>query len=249
MTSVTRRFEENIKSVDKLIHFDREILGIAINSIRKLRDKLVDKYNIGYGPDNGTGTLELLESVRSNDSLKTKYSTINNQAVVLLVSYFGSAIADLFRDASRCALSNKGEKSILDSDFKLKVSELVEFSKSPEDNIGDLLITKVGISFQDMKSIQREFKKFFSIEIEKDKYVNDIIVGHACRHTIAHEGAIVNKRVLNQIQNENPRTIKLELNLNDTVSFSQSEISSLSNSMLEYVKTLERKVIAYRENS
>jgi hypothetical protein len=249
MTSITERFEENIRSVDKLIHFDREILDIAISSIRKLRDNLVKKHKISYGPENGTGTLELLENVRGNDSLKTKYSTINNQAVVLLVSYFGSAIADLFRDAAKCALSKKGEKNILDADFKLKVSEVIEFSKSPEDNIGDLLISKVGISFQDMKSIQREFKKFFSIEIVKDTDVNNIIVGHACRHTIAHEGAIVNKRVLNQVQNAKPRTIKSDLKLNDTVSFSQTEISTLSDSMLAYVRNLEGKVIAYRENS
>lgn len=246
MRKITETFMQNIASVENLIHFDREVLEIAIKSIKKLRDRLVNGQKITNNHLNGTSTINVLESIRKNDSLKSKYSVINNQAVVLLVSYFGSAVADLFRESAQYALEAKGEEAVINSEFKFKISELLRFSNSPGESIGDILISKVGISFQDMKSIQREFKRFFSIEIERDENVNNIILGHACRHTIAHEAGIVNSRVINQISSATPRTLKITLWQGEDVSFSEEEIGILSASMLTYIVSLENKVSLYK---
>ena len=96
--SVTENFEKNVKSVEKLVNFDRQVLGMAITSIGKLHEMLTGKpHSITNEKINGKRTLDQLQNIRKNDSLKLYYSTINIQAVVLLVSYFGSAITDLFR--------------------------------------------------------------------------------------------------------------------------------------------------------
>jgi len=248
MKSTVNTFKNNIESVKKLINFDREVLDLAIGSIEELHDLLLNNQKITNEQLNGKRTLDIISGIRTNDSLKSRYSIINNQSIVLLVSYFSSAVADLFRSASKIAVDIHKEKTVLDEELKIKVSELSQLNSSLGEAVGDLLISKNNISFQDMKSIQREFKKYFHIKIEKDKSVNNIILSQACRHSIAHEAGIVNKRILNQLQAALPRDIKQDLNIDDKIEFSESEIDQVSNSMLSYVTSLSEKVVAYSEN-
>lgn len=249
MITTVQTFEKNIESVEKLINFDREFMDIAIGSIEKLHEILIaPPHSIGYEQSNGKRTLDMLSSIRRNDSLKSRFSVINNQAIVLLVSYFGSATADLFREAAKVAVEVHQDKRVLNSELKVKVEELIGFGVSIGDSIGDVLITKNSISFQDMKSIQREFKKYFGITIEKDINVNNIILGQACRHSIAHEAGIVNSRVIHQVQGANPRDLKQSLTEGDEIGFTEDEIGIVAKSMCSYVKGLEDHVNHYRNN-
>ena len=245
MDTTVKTFKNNIESVEKLINFDREVLNIAIDSIEDLHDLLVNREKITNDHMNGKRTLDILNGIRKNDSLKLRYSIINNQAIVLLVSYFSSALADLFRQASKIAVENHKDKRVLDEELKLKINDLINFGESFGDIIGDLLISKNNISFQDMKSVQREFKKYFGINIEKDTIVNNIILGQACRHSIAHEAGVVNSRVINQLKSAVPREIKSVLNEGDTIKFSEDEIKAISSSMLTYIDNLSAKVKKY----
>ncbi len=224
-------------------------MGIAIDSIQELHERLVSPpYSIDNELSNGKRTLDILSGIRKNDSLKLRFSTINNQAVVLLVSYFGSATADLFRIASKIAVEEHKDKRVLNAELKVKVEELIEYGESLGDSIGEILIAKNSISFQDMKSIQREFKKYFGIHIERDIHVNNIILGQACRHSIAHEAGVVNSRVLHQVQGANPRDLKTALKLGESIEFTEEEITVVAGSMLKYVSGLEAQVDSYRVN-
>jgi hypothetical protein len=98
-----------------------------------------------------------------------------------------------------------------------------------------------------MQSIQREFNKYFGIVIDKDSNVNNIILGQACRHCIAHEAGIVNSRVTNQVQSAKPRGLKESIGEGDEIKFTEEEINILAISMLSYVSGLESQVNFYRE--
>jgi hypothetical protein len=246
-TTVTT-FKKNIESVEKLINFDREVLSIAIDSIEDLHYSLLNGQKITNEHINGKRTLDILKGIRTSDSLKIGYSIINNQAIVLLVSYFSSTLADLFRKASKIAVENHNDKRVLDEELKLKINDLINLGTSLGDIIGDLLISKNSISFQDMKSVQRGFKKYFGIHIEKDTVVNNIILSQACRHSIAHEAGIVNSRVINQLKSAARRGVKPELNEGDTIKFSEEEIKIISSSMLTYIENLSAKVKKYSDN-
>jgi hypothetical protein len=248
MKSTVNTFRKNIESVEKLINFDREVLDVTIKSIKSLHESLLNGQRITNDRLNGKRTLDVLHGFRTNDVLKSRYSIINNQAIVLLVSYFGSAIADLFREASKIAVEIHNDERVLNSELKIKINELMLLGSSPGDAIGDLLITKNSISFQDMQSIQREFKKYFGILIEKDERVNNIILSQACRHSIAHEAGIVNSRVVNQVKGADPRAIKTSLTDGELIQFSETEIKIISDSMLSYVTALSNSVNAYRKS-
>jgi hypothetical protein len=47
-----------------------------------------------------------------------------------------------------------------------------------------------------------------NVVMERDKDVNNIILGQACRHVIAHRGAVVDERLVRQVKGAQPRTIK-----------------------------------------
>lgn len=245
MKNIVSTFERNIESVESLLNFDRKVLDMAIESIHELHDYLVEYPKITADKYNGKRTLDTLKSIRNNDSLKSKYAVINNQAIVLLVSYFGSAVADIFRRASKIAVNTHNDERVLGEELKFKLEELLNLKSSLGDSIGELLITKNNISFQDMKSIQREFKKYFGIKIDKDINVNNIILGQACRHSIAHEAAKVNARVMNQVKGAKPRNLKESISEGEVIEFTQGEIKVVSESMLNYVKNLNQQVSEY----
>ncbi len=244
-------FRQNVYSVEKLVDFDHEVQDIAIVAIEELHQHLVDIEKIENPLTNGERTLEILRSIRTNDALKPKYKTIYNQAVVLLVSYFGSALADIFRYAAKVAIINREERNVLDEKISLKIEDLLGLSQKIEDEIGDLLIkkTKKDISFQDMKSVRRSFGDYFGIKIEKGERVNNIILGQACRNSIVHEGGVVNSRVIYQVRDAKPRMLKVNIVQGESISFSIEEINLLSKSMLEYVQDLMDKVDLYEKSS
>ncbi|MBL1320468.1 MAG: hypothetical protein COA63_005330 [Methylophaga sp.] len=249
--SIVKTFNENIESVKKLIHFDRQVVDLAISSIEELNQFLIDRKQILHPQQNGQRVLDLLRDIRKNDSLKGRYEVINNQAVVLLVSYFGSTITDLFKVVSEYAVDeygDNGDKRVLGTELKLSVAELLNLTGSLGAEIGELLISKNNISFQDMQSIKREFNQYFGIKIEKTVHVNNIILGQACRHSIVHAAGIINARVLKQVGNATPRTLKESLVENELITFNEDEINMLAQSMTDYVDSLASKVGEYRDS-
>lgn len=87
-------FKKNIASVESLANFDRVVLDFAISSIDSLQERLKEKF--ANERLLATATLKQLKNIRENDSMRPQYKEIFNQCVVLLVSYFGSAVSDIF---------------------------------------------------------------------------------------------------------------------------------------------------------
>ena len=108
-------FESNLQSVHKLMNFDRDVQDLAITQIKELHDNLVNFHKITNDQLNGKRTLDILEGIRENDSLRPRYKAIFNQAIVLLVSYFGSALSDCFRFAMQNAVELQ-DKRVMDEE-------------------------------------------------------------------------------------------------------------------------------------
>ena len=238
-------FDQNIEAVKRLMDFDRDAQDMVIKEIEKLHTALKEQQGISNDQLNGKRALDFLKNIRTNDSMRSRYELIFNQAVVLLVSYFGSALGDLFRLAVELGISG-ADKRILSEELNVDVEELISRGDQIQDILGDMLIQKKDISFQDMKSVGRAFNKYFGIEIEKNINVNNIIVGQACRHAIVHDGGRANSRVLRQIENTKPRTLKVNISENEKINFSTDEVIELANNMREYVVRLHEKIILYK---
>jgi len=95
--SVVESFRQHVTSVEKLMNFDRDVLEFAVSSLRELKKKLTRHHKLDNPELTAERTLQILEGIREHDSLRSRYQTIFNQALVLLVSYFGSSVHDMLR--------------------------------------------------------------------------------------------------------------------------------------------------------
>jgi hypothetical protein len=237
LAEIKNTFQQNLKSVTKLVNFDRDVQDFTIQHLEKLQE-LLKKRQLDNPRMNVERTLQMLRSIRGNDSLRSRYETIFNQAVVLLVSYFGSAVGDVFRCAIAKELAAGANTRLSKEELRVTLQEIVRAARDVTDSVPDLFILKKDISFQDMQSISRAFEDYVDISLERDQNVNNIIVGQACRNVIVHKGAVIDERLIRQISGAKPRTLKQQLQPGKKVEFTPEEIQVLSESMSLYVDRL-----------
>jgi hypothetical protein len=232
LNKIIETFKGNVKLVYELMEFDRDVQDRAISILKAVQAAVGDdlKYSAQVRLSNG---IQSLENVRTNDSLRRHYEHILNQCVVLLVSYFDSAVRSVFGYVLQAHLDAGAKGKLLETELKLTVNELSTFSK---DDIVETFIMKSDISFQDMQSIARAFRDYVGFEPTKNANVNDIILGHACRHVIVHAGSAFDRKALAQVKSAIPRTLKPNVEVGQTVTFSSSELRRLGEAMEGYIQ-------------
>lgn len=239
-TSSLSAFKANVESVHRLMTFDRDVLSHAIEAIEGLQQRL-ERQGISNPALDATRTLEILRGFRKHDSLRPRYQTIFNQAVVLLVSYFGSAVHDVFRAGVSGALDSSRDWPLHKEQFKVSFGELKEANYDLRSRAADLLVNAKDISFQDMKSIGRAFKENLGVDVERTSGVNDIILAQACRHVIVHAGGVADDGLVRQLSGAHPRTLKPRIAPREQIQFSPEEVGAASEAMTEYLENLEAK--------
>jgi len=239
LNQIKSNFIENIAVVEKLMKFDEAIQIFCLNALRKA-NKGLEKFDCADHPSyNIKPIIKQVENIRQNDSLRPSYEIMLNQCVVLLVSYFSSAIEDLFREALNKKIQNGNIGKLEKEEIKVTISQLVH---NPD--VADLFLLRKDISFQDMKSIARAFEEYIEIEqIPQDEVVNNIILSQACRHCIVHDGSVVNMRVLGQLSSATPRDLKPDMKKDDIIQFNEDEIKIIIESMNRYIDRLFEKLL------
>lgn len=235
LSEIVSNFKKNIDSVYSLMDFDKVILDYSIKAISELADKLKNLHKIDNPHLTAANTLQALMQISSNNSLRNQYNQIFNQCIVLLVSYFGSAIGDIFKYCLTEKLKEGISDHIRKEEIKISLGELRDSDFNLSETIGELIASKKDISFQDMQSISKAFKEYFDLDIKRDKIVNNIIIGQACRHVIVHCGNIADSRLLRQIEKSIPRDIKQNIELREIIQFEPAEIKIVGDSMKEYI--------------
>ena len=242
--AVVEAFRKHIESVERLMNFDRDVLAFAIETISELQKRLVQHHKLDNPSLTAERSLAILSGYREHDSLRPRYKTIFNQALVLLVSYFSSSVHDLFRRGVAVALVQDTDTPLLREQVKLSYRELRDADFQLRELAPDLLLQAKDISFQDMKSIANAFKEYLGISIERSPLVNDIIVAQGCRHVIVHAGGIVDERLLRQLSGASPRSLKSQPRLGEEVQFTVEEVAKAAAAMFAYLEGVARSVEA-----
>jgi hypothetical protein len=235
-TTVAKTFENNATDVERLIDFDRDVVEIMIQSLEMLKKDVPPQLHSFAGRIDRAATI--VTNIRKNDSLKSKYGTVCNQAVVLLASHFSSAIGDLFRKAVTATLDREGNEALLNEELKLTFKEMQDRNWDLKNSAGDLLIAKKDLTFQDMQSTVRAFDSYVGIEIIRDQCTNNIILGQAARHVIVHTSARATDRMLKQLAKANPRTLKRKIEPDEALVFFKEEVLELKSEMIKFVQKL-----------
>lgn len=234
-------FRRNISEVDRLVNFDKELLQIVSLQIEDLHEKLKDR--IGDERMNGGRALTIIRGIRDNETIRSKYVAIYNQAVVLLVSHLSSALGDLFRAAVLEKLQSADPGKLLEEEIKLTFGEMRERDWNLQSAAADLLIAKHDFAFQDMASTVRAFKTFIGVAPARDATMNNIIAAQACRHVIVHAGGRVSEKAVRQVSGAHPRTLRPLLNVDENIQFCAVEIEEVKVDMLRFVEELADSIL------
>jgi hypothetical protein len=234
LKGIRGQFNEHIKSVRQLMNFDRFLLDFCIFQIEALEDRIKNNKTLEITNPYllPTNTLRMLRTVRQNDSLRTQYNGIFNQCLVLVVSYYTSILSSIFKESINFA--GQHSPALIESsneDLRISLSELRQYNFNLAENLGDIIIKKKDLSFQDMQSVSRSFKNFLGIEIAKDKALNNIIVAQASRHAIVHSLAIADEKFIKQIADANPRDVLPVVLPMSTIHFQPGDIDRVIYSM------------------
>lgn len=243
LQSIEQSFKSNIENVYRLADFDKAILDLTIGELHLLEKRLDKQHFIDNPKLTAASTRKVLENIRTNESLRPRFEIINNQCVVLLVSFFASAIGDLYRYSIRVLALSRQCQKLNDEEIKFTIGEIINEDADLRERIGRLMEEKKDVSFQDMKSIGRAFGEFFEVKIDKDEIVNNIIMAQAGRHVIVHEGASINDRLLKQVKNAQPRALFKNIPLTGQLLFQQADLKIIGDSMLDYFCELRDQVI------
>jgi len=233
--SVREAFSRQCAGVLELLEFDDVLVEHLVGGLEWIVGELESRSQRTLATSVGN-RLRVLKNVRTTQSLRPRYETIYNQCVVLLVSYFDATMSDLFKVAVSNALKANAVVPARKRSVQLNWQSLNQPDSPVEVLIAERIVEEDDISFQDMQSTRRAFNKELGIDLARDEHTNDIILGQACRHVMAHAGGRVDDRLMNQISGANPRRLKsAPFVRGEYVAFNPEEVRSLSESMLLFV--------------
>lgn len=242
---VVRNFEDAAASVLRMADLDRAILDSTLTLLHTTQRRLRDHHRL----DNPRLTVETaiksLEGIREHESLRPHYESMFNQCVVLLVSHFTAALADLFHLAVVRALEVGADAPALGEDLRVSLVEIrdLQASERPLTSLSRLAVQKRGMSFQDMQGTVRAFREWSGVEIARSPDMETIIVGQAARHVIVHDGARVNEVFLKRTA-ASLRGSKLTVPVEEgeRLQFQPGDVAILAESMSAFLTGLAAKV-------
>jgi hypothetical protein len=234
---VSKSFDYNVASVFQLVDFDHVIIDFAVDGLRMLARDLEDR-GVNTAVMMVTNRAAMLENVKNADSLRPQYEQMFNQCVVLLVSYFGSAIHRIFREGVIAALKTEALVPVTDEELRVSWRGLERADGEREAIFADVLVAQKDISFQDMQSISRAFRELLDVSVERNAHTDNIILGQAARHAIVHASSVVDARMIHQLRSAQTRTLKPKLTARQAIRFQPTEVRELASSMQAYITSL-----------
>jgi hypothetical protein len=239
-------FQTAVGAVEQLLEFGNVIIDMAVDGLKTLEAQLEER-NLHSAVQLVKNKATVLSNIKRGDSLRPQYEAMFSQCVVLLVSHFGSAVHDVFRRAVQDALREGLSVPAAAEELKVSWDGIAKTDAPPEALFADLLVAQNDISFQDMQSITRAFKKHLRVAIERDTDTNNIILGQAARHSIVHSGSRIDKRMARQIADAVPRELMKDATLGLPISFTPAQVRMLAESMSRYLDRLVEQVEKQRE--
>lgn len=232
--SIVSEFDSNLAGVLDLLSFDETLCSLVISSLEKLKDsasQLVFQKKI-------ENLISSFGAVHEARSLRPKFEAINNQCVVLLVSYFGSTLQELFLCYLRERLLSDAPYQMDSKEIKVTIYELRKLLKESGGLLPELVLESEAISFQDMRTIVEGFRKYFAIEVTRSCDMENILFAQAARHAIVHNGCVVDGKMVKQLRSANLRQIRPTIKVLEKICFTQDEVKLIAQSMKNFLKAL-----------
>jgi len=245
LSEVTEQFGTSVDSVDRLMNLHDDVAQFCVTTLERVAEfHEVRGIKEDHPSCNVSQMLGQMKKIQKNESLKSRYQAMLNQCVVLLVSYFTSAIQDIFGIILKEKIISGEKIATLEGKESVRfgVDELRDLHNSEFEGIGELVVAKKQVNFQDMKSIVDVFRDYFGIQLDEDTNVHNIIIAHASRHVFVHAGDVASEKTIKQVARAKERDIKKNLKEGDHIQFEDEEITKIADSMKAYIQGLTDKL-------
>jgi len=234
-------FVSQVESVRELLVFDQFVLEQVVGGLVQIADGL-ERRNLHNDAMTVRNRLDALKNIRTSGSLRPRYQTIFNQCIVLLVSYFGSTVGDLFRSAIDVSLASGLDVPVAKESVETDWETLSQSTTGHSSLVARLVVSKQKITFQDMGGTVRAFDKNLGLQVRRGEVMNDIILGQAARHAIVHAGAIIDGQMKHQVRSAEPRSLKVTLVEGQPLCFTPEEVNRLADQMIAFVTDIIEQV-------
>ncbi len=246
MVNLLTNYRKNQESINRLMNFDNLLLQFCISSLRELETNLRENAEVGITSVKclPSITIKALEGIKSNKTFKSHYEDMYNQCLVLAVSYFTSTVKDIFLQSVNYSINYCHEILKKDNDnFAFTIKALKEMQFYIGDSLGELIVNKKEISFQDMQSTNRAFNDYFDLRLnfKDDKDQHNIVFGQAARHLIVHSIGKIDPKFLNQIDYAPKRIICHDLKEGEIIKITPAQIIIIQESMLNYITNISER--------
>lgn len=241
---ITDAFQSNLDKTETLLTFDEILQQFCLSALRKAKRGL-DSFGNENPRFSIDPTIKSIETIRQNASMKSSYEIMYNQCIVIMVSFFGSALEDIFKEALNEIMGHEDIGELKSEGFKITLEEW------QTGEIADIFVQKKDdINFQNMKSTTRSFETYIGLSpIEQDEMIDNINLAQIMRHCIVHSGCNITSKAYNQLKKVKKRSIKVSITKGEYVQFTEKEVHQIKDDMLLFMKSLSSKVLNAVKNN
>lgn len=233
-------FKIQIEEVKSIMTLDDFLIKIFIENLKSLKSKLESNQetkitNLNLLPD---ASIQNFENIRDNGTINKMYDVVRKQLLVLIVSYFTQLLEDIFKLLIERYYSNKKDMIPKNVDIKLSLTELLNIQEDFGTKIGNLIINKKKISFQDMQSTSRAYSDYLKINIPIGENQENIIISQAARHCIIHSLGKRDEKYNIQIRDLKSNSLNFNFDDEKMIVVTKENIEQLNFSMNSFVEEL-----------
>lgn len=142
LNNIKGNFCSRVEGVKKLSVLENLIIDQTI-SILEQRQQNLKNTGIENAQLLGESSLLSLRNIRTNESLSPAYELLNNQCIVLLISYFSSTMHDIFNAGVTFILRKNQFPKLPSTELKLTLKELHELDFNLQQEIGSIISKKI----------------------------------------------------------------------------------------------------------
>lgn len=235
LTEILERFNANLDEVRGLMAFDQVILDFATNSLANLERDLKENDKLAGAAAKIQKTKVAIEQVSKHGSLAPKYAQMHNQCLVLLVSYFGSALKELYSYGIDALVNSDVESDALDETINLSLRDVSEIVRGKESSYGNIIAQKRSVEFHEIGSCIEELREVFGVSLADHQITNDIGFAQAARNAIVHRGGVVDKAMLRHLKKHMNRTLYPNILVDEAIKVDKTDLEIVMKAMQDFL--------------
>lgn len=227
-------FKKGLADIDKLERTPGIIRDMAVQALGRASNASGIPTITRVELENSRAALENI----SDGSMRENFKVIYSQMCILAVSHLEATLKKYFENA----LNNFSNINQYNDDLKkikISLAELVENKLKFSGKFGKLVLERVNLNFQDLKSIKRIFSDYLSRSISLDDNIQKKICFYLeVRHVLVHKGGIVDGKFV-QATNSFGANIK-SYTESDRVELNEQDWNDIKESFGELIDVLTR---------